>query len=456
MIRKLPKVHFVVFATAWGSAHGGINAFNRDFCGALAKCLKGTIACIVPAASIDEQNDARRQGVVLSPLGSVSTDKFDSRSLPSVLEIADFTEVEYWIGHDIITGEFATTVRNQAGKGSLAIIMHQSYEAYAEVKHSIADSDKALRQKDIFEKADKSFAIGPLLHKRLLDWSAKGQLIVPGLNIVEHRPAENALKVVVFGRLTRDNTLIKGIELAGYSVAEAIKRTRAAHSNSIVADTLIKFIGTDPQDPYAKTIKSGIEKRAGLPVNVSLIPFVSARDLIRHIKGSNLSMMLSWHEGFGLTAWESIGAGIPLIISRKSGVYELLKDHGGPACGCVKSIEVLGSSSTTEPFQEVDLEAAAAAVLDTTRDIKAAIRDAQYLRNFLKEVGYTWESAALKFIHALEQESYLRTNSSRSRSSPAARRSQNQRLRTRTRRHSSIGKQEIQKLFEHRGNIRRL
>ncbi len=420
MSRKPPRIHFVVFATAWGSAHGGINSFNRDFCSALAKCLNCAIACVVPSASVDEQKDASDEGVTLLPLGSTSAGKFDVQSASVASEIADFAEVRWWIGHDIVTGEFAAAVRDlSAKKGRLAVIMHQSYEAYAEVKHSIADPGKALRQKNLFEKADESFAVGPLLHKRLIDWSAKGHLIIPGLNIVEHRPAENALKVVVFGRLTKDNALIKGIELAGHSVAEAIKRARVARSSSIITDTLIKFIGTDPHDTYAKTIKHDIETHAGRPVNVSLIPFVSARDLIEHIKGANLSLMLSWHEGFGLTAWESIGAGMPLILSQNSGVYELLKDHGGRARGCVKSIEVLGSSSSAEPFQGSDLEAAASAVLDIARDIKAAIRDAEHLRNFLKEVGYTWESAALKFVHALGQETCLKTSFERPPSSPS-------------------------------------
>jgi glycosyltransferase involved in cell wall biosynthesis len=435
MSRKLPRIQFVAFATAWGSAHGGINSFNRDFCSALAKCLKCGIGCIVPIASVDEKKDASDQGVILLPLGSISPGEFDVGSASAVLKIADFTDVKCWIGHDIITGEFAAAVRDLVGEGCLAVIMHQSYEAYAEVKHSVADSGKALRQKDLFENADKSFAIGPLLHRRLLDWSAKGQLIIPGLNIVEHRPAENALKVVVFGRLTKDNALIKGIELAGHSVAEAIKRARVARSDSIVTEALIKFIGTDPQDTYAKTIKSDIERRAGLPVNVSLIPFVSARELITHIKGANLSLMLSWHEGFGLAAWESIGAGIPLILTQNSGVYELLKDHGGRALGCVKSIEVLGSS-TAEPFQESDLEAASTAVLDIARDIKPAILDAEHLRNFLKEVGYTWESSALKFVHALGQESCLKTISERPFSLPSGVERETQSARSREQRNA--------------------
>ncbi len=407
--RSLP-VRFVTFATAWGSAHGGINSFNRDFCCALAKCLTCAVGCVVPAASREEREDATSQDVVLLPLGLDPKEAFDIESAPRVVALADLTNVEYWIGHDIVTGEFAAKVRELALRGQLAAIMHQSYEAYAEVKHPVADTEKALRQKDLFENAHKAFAVGPLLHKRLLDWSAKAQLIVPGLRIVEHRPAENALKVVVFGRLTEDNALIKGIELAGHAVAEAVKRARAAHSGSIAEDTLIKFVGADPNDPYTSGIKSALEKRAGLPINVSVLPFLAAPDLLKHIKGANLSLMLSWHEGFGLAGWESIGAGIPLILSQRSGVFRLLDDLGGRARGCVKSIEVLGSSGPAEPFQESDLEAAATAVLDMTRNIKAAIRDADHLRKFLLEVGYTWESAARKFINGLEQESQLKAN----------------------------------------------
>ena len=410
MREKPLPIRFVTFATAWGSAYGGINSFNRDFCCALAKCLTCAVACVVPAASGEEREDAAKHEVVLLPIGADPKEEFDDEWAPRVLALEDLANVEYWIGHDIVTGEFAAKVRQRASRGQLAAIMHQSYEAYAEVKHPIADTGKALRQKELFERADKAFAIGPLLHKRLQDWCAKAQLIVPGLTIVEHRPAENALKVVVFGRLTEDNALIKGIELAGHAVAEAVKRAQLARSGRITEDTLIKFIGTDPNDPYAGRIKSAIEKRAGLPVAVSVLPFLSASDLGKHIRGANLSLMLSWHEGFGLAAWESIGAGIPLILSQRSGVYLLLDDLGGSARGCVKSIKVLGSSDPTEPFQQSDLEAAAAAVLDITRDIKGAIRDANSLRNRLLEVGYTWDAAARNFVNALEQDSQLKAD----------------------------------------------
>jgi glycosyltransferase involved in cell wall biosynthesis len=403
-------IRFVFFATAWGSTHGGINSFNRDFLPALVKYLGETVACVVPGASDEEKKDAKQNGVTLLPLGHLSHEQFDLGAASLVLKLADFSNVEYWIGHDIITGEFATSVKHLSGHGKLAVIMHQSYEDYSAVKHIISDlSGKGRHQQDLFTAADKVFAIGPLLHARLLDWSLGAKLIIPGLRTLHHRPAENALRVIVVGRLSRDNALIKGIELAGHAVAAAVKVAFAARADSIAKHTHIRFIGAEPKDPYALDIKSAIEKRAGRPLNVSVIPFLPVPQLVKEIEGANLSLMLSWHEGFGLAGWEAIGAGIPLILSKNSGLFRLLENNGGPALGCVKAIDVLGSSKSTEPFQEHDVEAASNAVLEITGNIKRAINDAAYLRNFMLELGYTWESAAQNFITALEEPSRLVT-----------------------------------------------
>ena len=279
--------------------------------------------------------------------------------------------------------------------------MHQSYQDYA-AKHPSGDlSGKAGRQQKLFQRADKAFAVGPLLHKLLMDWSPKANLINPGLRVINHRQAENALRVAVFGRLTEDNTLIKGIELAGHAVAEAVKKALAAKGKSIAKHTLLKFIGAEPSNAYTTKLKKAMEKRAGRPLNINFIPFLPAPELLKEIEGVNLSLMLSWHEGFGLAGWEAIGAGIPLILGQDTGVYELLENLGGRATGCVKSIDVSGSSDVTKPFQETDLKNAASAVLETISDIQRAISDAAELRKFLLDRGYTWETAARNFIDAL-------------------------------------------------------
>jgi len=54
-------------------------------------------------------------------------------------------------------------------------------------------------------------------------------------------------------------------------------------------------------------------------------------------------MMPSWHEGFGLVAWEAIAAGIPLILGKNSGVYRyLLENYPGAETGYVYAVDLRG------------------------------------------------------------------------------------------------------------------
>src|SRR5262249_41479481 len=150
-----PAIRFVMFATAWGSTHGGINSFNRDFAAALAQAIEGRIACVVPGASPEDEADASACGVILFKIGSDVSAEFDLGSAPLIPKLGDFAHVEFWIGHDIVTGEFAAEVKRAAKTGRLAVIMHQSYEDYASVKHVLGSTtEKAHKQRELFSKAD--------------------------------------------------------------------------------------------------------------------------------------------------------------------------------------------------------------------------------------------------------------------------------------------------------------
>src|SRR5277367_316713 len=67
----------VALADAWGSRHGGVNAFNYDLCGGLASRLRGTvpIVCVVPRASEDDRRAASKASVILL---STESDALDS------------------------------------------------------------------------------------------------------------------------------------------------------------------------------------------------------------------------------------------------------------------------------------------------------------------------------------------------------------------------------------------
>ena len=114
-------------------------------------------------------------------------------------------------------------------------------------------------------------------------------------------------------------------------------------------------------------------------------------------------------EGFGLTGWEAIAAGVPLILGRNSGLYRLIDERlGGAGRGCVHAIDIRGSEANrgaeggdadqeADNFRPEDAEAVCRAVLDIAADPDGARRDALSLRQLLEDKGCTWEQAAWGF-----------------------------------------------------------
>jgi glycosyltransferase involved in cell wall biosynthesis len=392
---------FVTVATAWGTAHGGVNAFNYDFSIGLAREVGQPVACVVPGASPQETAEALANKVHLLSAGETAFSEFAADITARVLERNNFSKVGFWIGHDIITGEVASQMRDASGAGQLAVIMHQSYHDYAAVKHSTgATTEKSRRQKHLFSRAEHRFAVGPLLEERLGDLVTEPvNVLLPGLNELTLARARSTLNVLVFGRLTQDNALMKGTALACNAVGEAVRIiSETGIRHPILYSPVVKLIGVEDGDTHAATIKHEVETRANRCVNVHLCPFLERKVLLDEMDGSNLCLMLSWHEGFGLSGWEAIAAGIPLILSRNSGLYRFLDELGGHATGCVHAIYVLGSSDPAEPYREEDLRAASHAVIAVADNIGRAIENAEYLRRFLIEKGYTWERTAKDLV----------------------------------------------------------
>ncbi len=104
-------------------------------------------------------------------------------------------------------------------------------------------------------------------------------------------------------------------------------------------------------------------------------------------------MMLSWHEGFGLAAWEAIAAGVPLIISKHSGVYKLLEEkHPGCEKGFIYPVDVRGTN--TDPyFRQEDLESVAVAIREIAHQPEKARQKAGTLRGLLLN-EYSWAACA--------------------------------------------------------------
>ena len=221
----------VSVATAWGPQHGGPNSLNFDLLNALAEESPRTeILCIVPERSTTALNLNAAQRVKVVAVPGADWDDPELSALRSVIpDLASrrhFPHSFTWLGHDVITGQHALALRHFAGGGVCALIMHSSYADYSAYTHldPAHASDKDDLQRTLFDRADRLFAVGPLLADRLADMlpSRSIHTLIPGLSVVDVRPSRSRLSVISYGRFDQENDRIKQGRLAVAGLARAI------------------------------------------------------------------------------------------------------------------------------------------------------------------------------------------------------------------------------------------
>src|SRR5580698_2558496 len=409
-VHSTERRYVVVFATAWGPRHGGINSFSHDLCCVLPSVLADhSVVCVTLSASSDDIHEAGLSGVTLVHLNRDHDDEFKSVWADAVYSVLSqqlpLACVEWWIGHDVKSGELAIEMSRRAKGGKTAVIMHMSYDDYQYAKHPGSDSavNSVKSQRQVFSVADVSFGVGPLLYDRVQALSRSGarcEMVIPGLPEPAATLPRTRLSAITFGRFEPNEALIKQAPLAVAGFAAAFKDGRRM-GVATFEDATLHVIGVPEHE--VSNLNKLAEQHAERLLNVGIHNFIENRAELRsRLERSNLSMMLSWHEGFGLTGWEAIGMGIPTIISRESGVWRLLNKIGGQATGCLQVIDVRGASGKTK-FKASDLEELRQTILKVGMNLPKYLADANHLSRLLQtQLCYTWSSTATNLARALE------------------------------------------------------
>lgn len=223
------------------------------------------------------------------------------------------------------------------GAGRAALIMHMSYIDYQGDKHdSGPDADaKHRRQATLFQDPQACvFAVGPLLRDACEELAGRQPImLVPGFpDRPAGTPPDKSLVAITFGRMDRTSDRIKQGRLAVAGFGRALK-TKAGYPfpmRRLDAPRLYLIgIGADCAAEAAEA-QAFVDTMAERAVNLIALPYDEDRQaLMQRLAGANLSLMLSWHEGFGLTGWEAIASGVPLIVGTHSGLYRLIDEELG-------------------------------------------------------------------------------------------------------------------------------
>jgi glycosyltransferase involved in cell wall biosynthesis len=408
-------VLIVLIATEWGPAEGGINAFNRPLAMSLAAVGGPSvkIVCAITGWSESAAAEAERHGVVLVPV------KHDDQKRPlgscgaEVIKwlgsrgIAD--PVDIWVGHDVITGGAAVQATELGGR--VALIHHMDYHDYQNLAYG--QGEKTTRnhklQTQLFStEGALLYGVGSELAEtaaRLSLSERKAGVLVPGfpVSFTKNISGNRSVRAFASGRFWTDAEPIKQSRLAAAALGLAVRK-----SNGMI-DTLsaasISFIGVEQSRIEAGELEKLVRDEANRHVNVVPGGYENDPDaIVDQLMQSNLAIMPSYREGFGLVGWEAIGCEVPLVLGRETGLFKFIdKTLGGGGTGCLVGVDLKGGDLDPD-----DKESVAAAIISIAKNLEKAKANAAALKKrLIAEHGCNWNSTAEQFFGHLEAENVV-------------------------------------------------
>jgi cold shock CspA family protein/glycosyltransferase involved in cell wall biosynthesis len=414
----------VALATAWGPKFGGINAFNTEIVKSLGilPTRNYELVCVVPGPVTQDLRDELRlrfhiQLVSLEWREGEFTDG-SALEITKRLDVASEPGRFMWVGHDDKSGLLALELKSLVTGSHVVLINHMAYGAYQSVKKGSSESagEKRQHQFDLFRQADLCVAVGPMLSSHLKDLlacvpkSPPVEMLVPGLadpteyGVAIRDSAPENFVAFMAGRLDSEDDRIKQGRLALRGFGRALRD--AAEGSAIRRSPTLRMRGI----PATKesSLRDLLIQEAGRAVSFDFQDYTEDRTAyFRDLASASVAMMPSWHEGFGLTAWEAIASAVPVIISEESGVFRLLEDHcsGAGLRQSVAHIHVDGwRAHAEEPnHTKEDVGRLAHALLDLAQRATIVKQQALTLRRNLLALGLDWKGTALGLVKAIER-----------------------------------------------------
>lgn len=318
---------WLAVATEWASGRGGLSTFNRELCRALA-AAGHRVFCVVPESRGNEKEDAERAGVQLVVAPNAPGMSEEARlALRPVLPPGVTPQIV--VGHGRITGPAARVLASSHFPAARRLhFLHMAPGAIDWFKDHAPDHDTAASAEErerleveLAATAHLALAVGPLLQREF------GRLVHPrGKRILEFLPGlgEVASEVssppgaqcLVLGRA--EDLSLKGLDIA----ARALARVSASRPT---LRPLLMVRGVPAGS--GESLRAELMRRAGEPrPDIRVRNFTAdALRVVDDLLQSTVVLMPSRSEGFGLVGLEAIALGIPLLVSSRSGLGELIE-----------------------------------------------------------------------------------------------------------------------------------
>jgi glycogen synthase len=230
-----------------------------------------------------------------------------TKQISEVIKKYDFDLIHCQDEHPID----ASIVLKKISKKPLLLTIHST--AYDKSKKPKIHRFKI--EKRGMDCADKIIAVSGFTKKIMVDKykisSKKIEVVPNAVNQKKLPPAKKEGKkkyIICLGRLTYQ----KGIPYLLEALTKVLKKEQ---------DVVLLIAGVG-HSPYVNKLKEQVNK-LGLKNNVKFLGFV--KDRVYYYRKAKIFVMPSVSEPFGITPLEAINNGTPAIISKQSGIAEMLK-----------------------------------------------------------------------------------------------------------------------------------
>ncbi|CAH1266867.1 Hypp3606 [Branchiostoma lanceolatum] len=325
----------LMVSDAYGTSQGGTTAMNRQVAQFLTR-HGATVHSTALQASEEDKKCAKEDGVILH----LPVQTARNKRAPSLEWLTDYHSIHYpdipqdldcIVGHvDVTSGAAKSIQENRCRHAKLVLFNHdmpEDTEHYKGAEKAMAVGKKVGDILEDTKNADAVFSLGRRIfdhfetkYKSLGDSEPKEHLMFlprpsATFEAISVRPGGGQKTVLTAGRVTEVEKL-KGHDLAARAMGEVAEK--------IPNVTLrVRLIDEDDWEASKKILEENLQSGRIKP---TLLRCGTQKDIAQDMQQAHLVLMPSRAEPFGMIGLEAIAAGIPVLISDKSGLADMIKD----------------------------------------------------------------------------------------------------------------------------------
>jgi hypothetical protein len=272
--------------------------------------------------------------------------------------------------------------------------VHMDPKAIEWTKEQEDDADATWKAEDRLDlevklgrEAALVVAVGPELHSSysmyLHPFGRDVHMFLPGLFISDWQGVAppGAACCLVFGRA--EDAELKGLTLT--ATAMGIVSSRPGP----VGLARLEVRGAPPGKGDGLYTK--LHEASGRRARIAISPYTADAEKVRAtIRSASLVLMPSHEEGFGLAGLEAISEGIPVLLSRRSGLAQAI-NQWLPELAPIHTVDTAAGPDTL-----------ASRIVERLTDRQSAFAEAGQLRDAMRSV-FDWDASTEALVNAIKQ-----------------------------------------------------